>query len=256
MIDDIFINRLKDLANTTYIRNIPTFTNFLDLNGQTVYYEFILNKNMPPVNCTLNGGLILKDDILERRIACFYPKNYDEDMLNFPVSIIKVKPLNSKFADSLSHRDFLGAILNLGLERDVIGDILIMDNLAYLLIMDNMADYIINNLTRIKHTSVMCTICNETLIDYTPKFAEVKGSVASERLDGIIAFVYNLSRTTASEYISARKVFINGKLTLSKSQQLKYGDIVSVRGLGRFIFDEVVNTTKKGRFFIKARKYM
>ncbi len=256
MNDDIFTNRLKDLANTTYIRNIPTFTNFLDLNEQTVYYEFILNKNMPPVNCTLNGGLILKEDILERKLACFYPSDYDKSMLFYPVSTIKVEPLNSKFADKLSHRDFLGAILNLGLERDVIGDILIMDKYAYLLVIDSMADYIINNLTRIKHTSVICKICNEPLIDYTPNFIEIKGSVASERLDGIIAFVYNLSRNIASEYISSRKVFINGKLTLSKSQQLKYGDIVSVRGLGRFVFDEVVNTTKKGRFYIKARKYI
>lgn len=254
------MKRLNDLATTAYLRGIPTYTDYLDLNQQTEYIEYITSNKMPPVKTFLNGGLLLmkSNDFLERKIACFVPEDFltEDSCLKLPTSIIRVKPLNRKFADELSHRDFLGALMNLGIERHLLGDILVKDNTAYIFVMEKMADYICNNLFRIKHTSVSCEICEEYDFDYEPAFKEEKGSVASERIDGIIAFAFNMSRNEAVNYISAGKVFVNAREILSKSHTLKYGDIVSVRGKGRFIFDEVVATTKKGRFFIKIRKYV
>ena len=79
--------------------------------------------------------------------------------------------------------------------------------------------------------------------------------MASERIDAVISFAFNMSRNDAALFISSGKVFVNAREIISKSHTLKYGDIVSVRGKGRFIFDEIVATTKKGRYYIKIRKY-
>lgn len=258
MNQDIISNRFKDLASTAYNRGIPVFTDFLDLVQQTEYIDFISNKNMPPVKSMLNGGLIFLEDetdYLERKVACFYPSDIAYDF-QFPISIIQIKPVNKRFSDELTHRDFLGSLMNLGIERQLLGDILVKDNIAYVFALNKMADYICNNLFRIRHTSVTASVCTSYDFNYTPCYKEEKGSVASERLDAIISFAFNLSRSDAALFISSGKVFVNAKEILSKSFMLKNGDIVSVRGKGRFIFDEVVSTTKKGRFFIKIRKYI
>ena len=252
---DIISNRFKDLANMAYLKGIPAFTDFLDLKEQTKYIEFISEKNMPPVNTLLSGGVFFLDDCIERKMACFYPKDLDYD-ISFPISIIKVKPQNSKFADSLNHRDFLGSLMNLGIERHLIGDILVKDNMAYIFAEQKMSGFICESLTRIKHTSVVAELCDKYDFDYTPSYSEETGSVASERIDAVIAFAFNMSRNDAALFISSGKVFVNSGEIISKSHTLKYGDIVSVRGKGRFIFDEIMSTTKKGRFYIKIRKYI
>lgn len=254
---DIISNRFKDLANMAYLKGIPVFTDFLDLKEQTKYFEFISDKNMPPIDTMLNGGIFFLDkeaDFFERKMAGFFPKNFSYD-ISFPIIIIEVKPLNNKFSDSLNHRDFLGALMNLGIERHLLGDILIKDNTAYIFAVKRMGEFICEGLTKIKHTSVSARLCDKYYFDYTPSYKEEKGSVASRRLDGIIAFAFNMSRNDASLFISSGKVFVNSVEITSKSHTLKYGDIVSVRGKGRFIFDEITNMTKKGRYYIKIRKY-
>lgn len=255
---DIISNRFKDLANMAYLKGIPVFTDFLDLKEQTKYIEFISDKNMPPIDTILNGGIFFLDketDFLERKMAVFFPKNLSYD-ISFPISIIEIKPLNLKFADSLNHRDFLGALMNLGIERQLLGDILIKDNMAYVFAVKRMAEFICESLIKIKHTSVTAKSCDKYTFDYAPSYKEEKGSVASQRIDGVIAFAFNMSRNDAVTLISSGKVFVNSVEIISKSHTLKYGDIVSVRGKGRFIFDEITATTKKGRYYIKIRKYV
>ena len=257
---DIILNRFKDLANAAYLKGIPVFTDFLDLEEQTKYIEFISDKNMPPIDTLLDGGIFFLDknkenDFLERKMACFFPKDLSYDIV-FPISIIEVKPLNSKFADNLTHRDFLGALMNLGIERHLLGDILVKDNMAYIFTGNKMSGFICEGLTKIKHTSVAANLCDRYNFDYTPSYKEEKGSVASERIDAVIAFAFNMSRNAAAQMTASGKVFVNSREILSKSHILKYGDIVSVRGKGRFIFDEITATTKKGRYYIKIRKYM
>lgn len=260
MNQDIISKRLNDLANTAYIRDIPTFTDFLDLSQQAQYIQYIKSDKMPPVKTSLSGGLVFVnnsqdgEDFLERKIACFYPSNISYDVA-FPISIVGITPVNMKFSDELTHRDFLGSLMNLGIERHLMGDILVRDNKAYIFVLEKMAPFICENLTKIKHTTISASILSTYDFDYTPSYLGEKGSVASERVDAVIAFAFKMSRNDAALLISAGKVFINSREISNKSYVLKYGDIVSVRGKGRFIFDEIVSTTKKGRYFIKIRKY-
>ena len=95
--------RLIELANIAYNRNIPVYTDFLNLNEQNVYYN--ISKNlMPPIGAKPMGGY----NLAERKIIAFYPYEMEE-YLEYPYTVISIRPLNSRFAEELTHRDFLGA---------------------------------------------------------------------------------------------------------------------------------------------------
>ena len=174
-----------------------------------------------------------------------------------PVSIIKIAPKNSKYADNLTHRDYLGAILNLGIVRSKIGDIFIKDNIAYIYCMSDIAEYICENLTKVKHTF----IDNEVLpvnnsVDIKPTLKNITGTISNVRLDSVISTAFNMSRNSIIVYIENGKVFVNGKLITSNGYSIKENDIISVRGLGRFVFNRVLKETKKGRNLISIDLYV
>ena len=127
--------------------------------------------------------------------------------------------------------------------------------MAYVYVKSEIANYIIENLFKIKHTNVSITILEYTDIEVLPNFKEITGTISNVRLDSIIATAFNSTRSSILSYIEERNVFINGKLTVSNGAGVKNGDIISVRGKGRFIFDGVIKETKKGRNLIKLRLY-
>ena len=241
-------NRFSDLANSSYNRNIYTYTDFLNLNEISILNSY--KNQLPPVNVELAGG----NDYAERRITVFSPVDiyYTQDL---PIKLIEIAPINSHYADKLSHRDVLGAILNLGIVRSKIGDIFIKDNIAYVYCLEDIAKFISDNLTKIKHTIVKTDITNYKDISVTPDFKEIMGTIANVRLDSLIATAFGSSRNSIIPLIESGKVFINSKMTTNNGASIKDGDIISVRGKGRFIFDGVIKTTKKGRNLIKIRLY-
>lgn len=242
-------SRIQELATKCYSKGIYTYSDFLNLHEQNIFNTLITK--LPPINFSLVGGNIYA----ERKIIEFKPEEIYYDSYP-PIAVIKIVPLNSKFSDILSHRDFLGAILNLGIDRSKLGDILVKDNEAYIYAIDSMADFIIDNLKRIKHTTVMCSIHPLEDIDITPEFKEIVGTISNIRLDSVISLAFGTSRSSIVSYISDGKVFVNGKLTTSNGYPLKEDDTISVRGLGRCIFKEHLSVTKKGRNLIKVLKYI
>lgn len=246
--EQILKNRFLDLANTTYRRMIPTATDFLTLYEQDFFYQ--VKKDLPPVYSTLSGG----NSISERKLAIFLPDaEYAGSFL--PIAVLKLVPVQEKFSDELSHRDYLGALMNLGIERAVLGDIMIDGHTAYLYCKENMADYIMENLYMVKHTNMQVSRVEES-VEITPEFEEIRGSVATPRLDSVLALAFQGSRSKLSGLIEGKKVFVNSRLIESNSYQMKDGDIVSVRGHGKFIYNEQVGTTKKGRAYISLNKYI
>ena len=118
-----------------------------------------------------------------------------------------------------------------------------------------MKEFLKSELTRIKHTSVKIEETTE-IEEISPEFLHMEGSVSSERIDAVIAFAFSTSRSALSGLTAAEKVFLNGKVCYSNSQPLKQGDIVSVRGFGKFVYGGMISTTKKGRCFIALDKYI
>ena len=178
---------------------------------------------------------------------------YEED---FPIVTLRVSPKSERFADRLTHRDFLGTILGLGIERATVGDIVIRENVGYVFLSDKIAEYVKDSLTRIKHTDVKCEIISEIPGGDLYK-TEIKRIQANgERLDAIVAKVFCMSRDDASLLFKKRLVFADGREIESVSYNPKEGQVISVRGYGRFISRGYDSLTKKGKKNIDVEVYV
>lgn len=247
--EQFLLNRLLDIAERSYMSGRPEYSDFLNLNEQDI---FLSNKSkLPPVNYSLFGG----HNFSERKIIIFEPTDYYGEA-EVPIVAIKCKPVNAKFSDVLNHRDYLGALMNLGINRNVLGDILFDGNITYIICLDSICGYILESLLKVKHTIITTEkILLDGLTNVKPELKEITGFISSNRIDAIISVAHNVSRSQAADYISQGKVFVNSKLIISNSYTLKDKDIVSVRGLGRFIFNNIITTTKKNRLMISVSKY-
>lgn len=242
--------RILDLANRCYQQNQYTFSGFLNAGEQAVLYE--MEREIAFVPWKLFGG----SPDCERKMLRFGSEEqlgYEEP---FPICCLIAKPLIKKFADDLNHRDFLGALMNLGIERDVLGDIIVKDHIGYIFCGDAMAEYLQEHLDRVKHTSISCQITKDSPAAAAPEFAEEELVVSSNRCDAVVAKIYKLSRNQSIELFRTKKVFVNGRQYENNSGILKEGDIVSVRGFGKFIFSGFLMQTKKGRIRIGIKKYI
>lgn len=241
--------RLIELSRLAYNRGIVTFSDFLNLNELNILHTTPKNQFLSQYKTY--GGY----DFSERQMAAFLPDAlyYDYD---YPIQIIEISPVNKRFAEELNHRDYLGAVMNLGIERCKIGDIIAEDEKAFLFVKEEMADYIADHLTQIRHTSVKTAFVPEFHADYEPRYEEIKGTVPSIRLDTVLSLAYPVSRSKLTAQIEAGKVFVNGKLITSNGYRLKENDIISVRKMGRISYRGILSETKKSRFMISIRKYI
>lgn len=245
--------RLRDLANRAYTQNVYTYSSFLTPAELRWLKE--IRPELGYIDYTLFGG----GAMCERQMVCFGSEEMFGYSPNFPISLIKVEPLIDKFSDRLNHRDFLGSIMNLGLERSVLGDIRVKDEkIAYVYCTEGIGQYICDNLTRIKHTNVKCHICadEEKNMQAVPVLVDLKIIVASLRLDAIVAGVTGLSRGDTLKLFYSKKVSLNGIMCEKNSIILKENDIFSVRGYGKFVFCNVESETRKGRISIHIKKWI
>ena len=244
---DLIKKRFTELADRSYTMGQFTFTQFLGMAELSIFYE---EKNkLDYASPNVFGGY----DGAKREVVRFgNPEElgYEE---GFPIDVLAITPLMDKFAEELTHRDFLGALMGLGIERSLLGDIIVSGKKAYLFCLDRISGFIIENLTSVKHTSVSVRKTEAEDIKDIPKSFEKEKLIqaASERIDAVIAKVYNISRSAASEYFAQKKVFVNGRQTENTSLNLKQDDVVTVRGFGRFKLSEIVGTSKKGKLNIK-----
>lgn len=245
----MFQKRLIELSRTAYMRGIVTFSDFMNLNELNILHT--IPKNQLQSRYETYGGYHLA----ERQMVAFLPDALYYDY-NYPFQILEIKPVNQRFAEELTHRDYLGAVMNLGIERSKLGDIMIDDGSALMFIRDELVSYVTEHLTRIRHTSVQVSVTDRLQAEYEPKYEEIKGTVASVRLDTVLSLAYPLSRSKLTSCIESGRVFVNGKLITSNGYRLKEGDIISVRKMGRIIYDGVLSETKKGRYLTCVRKYL
>ena len=247
--DDFFLKRIRELANLSYHRDIVTFSDFLNLNEQNMVSS--LKRQFPQIVMEIFGGY----ENAERQMVAFHP-----DALAFtweyPIDCLKIEPKAIKFSESLTHRDYLGALLNLGIERSVIGDIVVQEKAAWFFCQNKMTDFFLDNLCRVRHTNILITKVDDPDKLPCPKLEAINGTCASVRLDSLISLAFKASRSSMVSYIEGEQVFVNGKLITSNGYEPKEGDIISVRGKGRFIFDGMSHQTKKGRCGVRILRYI
>ena len=241
--------RLIELSKIAYQRDIVTYSDFLNLNELNILHT--TPKNEWFTCYETYGGY----EYSERQMVAFLPDALCYEK-KYPICALKAEPLQRKFSEDLSHRDYLGAILNLGIDRCKLGDILIEDNYAIIFVHQSLRNFIMEELSRIRHTSVCITEIDAENVSYQPNTKEISGTVSSLRLDSLLSLAFSSSRSKLVSFIENGKVFVNGKLITSNGYQIKEDDIISVRGLGRFQFKELLSQTKKGRFYVKIHLYI
>lgn len=252
-------SRFIELSRIAYQREIITYSDFLNLNEQNILHT--LPKEDLYTGYASFGGY----GLAERQMAAFIPdalyfrcgkKTFTDNETGYPFSVLSVTALNKKFSEELSHRDYLGALLNLGIERSKLGDILITADEALVFAHNDMCDYISNELTRVRHTMVRVTKKESGGIDYRPDYEIIRGTVASVRLDTLLPLAFSSSRTRLSGLIEGAKVFVNGRLVTSNGYQVQEGDIISVRGMGKFRYEGADRRTRKKRIYVVIHKYI
>lgn len=242
-------NRFRDLADKSFSQGIYTFTGFLGLSEQSVFRQ--MEHELSYVGYVLFGGAQETD----RKVVRFGSAEEFGYEVEFPIVCIHIRPLMAKFADVLSHRDFLGALMNLGIERSALGDIRVGDREAYLFCLETMAGFICENLTQVKHTHVKCMPVKEAgeVPEEEPEHVTVQA--ASMRADAVLAKVYNKSREACLELFRAQKVYVDGRLCENNSHRLKAGETVNVRGFGKFKVLGEPRETRKGRLSVEVSVY-
>lgn len=241
------LEHLQDLSRRSVRQGCFVFSDFLTMEEQSALHR--MQRELGPF--TLFGGA----PGAERQMARFGDPaalGYEED---FPVACIRISPRSRKFADALTHRDFLGALMGLGIERDLLGDIVVRENEAWVFAAERIAGYITEQLEAVRHTAVRCERCEELPAGALFTTAPVRCVAASLRLDCVAGAVFHDSRSAVNALLAAKKIFVNGAVCENASYTVKEGDVISVRGCGKFIFAGINGKTKKDRVAFTAELY-
>lgn len=190
----------------------------------------------------------------ERRVLCVFPEWQEADKNEVPVSVIRFDV--PKFR-KLTHRDYLGTVMSLGIERSKTGDILTDDDGAYVFVKTEIAEYIARNVNKIANSGVKTHIISMTDFE-APKIktAEKMCVCASLRLDAVVSAMLNISRANTEKLIASGYVKLNHREVTDRSKTVEVGDLMSVRNWGRFALKEVGNNTRKGRLHITVERFL
>ena len=247
--EQLLKNRIADLAQQAFSRGIYTFSNFLSPMEQEIYHSV---KNSLPVSSHLFGG----SGISIRKLIIFGSKEELGYECEPPLTILHVKPKNERFAEECTHRDYLGALMSLGIERHVTGDIIVRGKEAWIFALDTAADFISESLTSVRHNEVVCNDAGGNVPELSERFETIEANLASERMDLVIGAAAGVKREAAKKLLESERVFVNERLVSSSGHKLKSGDVIVIRGFGKYIYDGQRNTTKKGRINVLIRKYV
>ncbi len=246
--EKLLIAKIDDLYKKCDKYATAAFSAFLDSAAQAVVSEKCLN--CAGYNLKMFGGF----EEAERKIFGVFNEWEEADESRFPISVLSIK---CKGAAKLAHRDYLGAVLSLGIDRCKVGDILVDDTGAVVFAADDIAEYIKNNISKIGRCGVEVGVCAVKEAQIPERRFEVINTVAaSERLDAVVAAALNMSRGSAAAAIESAKVQVNHRICESTSHKLRVGDLISVRGFGRVLLEDMGGVTRKGRLHITLKKFI
>ena len=244
--DPIFESHIRDLINKSKKIGRPVFSKFLN-DKERITAERVANS----LSCQylLFGGYPDADNVM------FSVYNEDEPLTSdFPIVCLKIN-ITNKNAD-LKHSDYMGAIMALGIDRDIFGDIISYPNTAYVFVLELMADYLIDNLTDIGREKCFVTAEDKTFTpDVKYKFSDQQIIIASDRLDCFLSALCRLSREKSIETIKKRLVYVNGTEAINPSKKINEGDKLVIRGYGKYIIGPCDGKTHKDRLKVKVKKY-
>jgi len=241
--DKMLLAHILDREAVCLHKNIPVETDFLDPRQQALVLSLSPHFTVKP---TLWGGY----EDAERKMLFFLPE-YMEAPPEDALCIIKAMHRDTR---PPGHRDYLGSILGLGVDRAGVGDILVEDNGAQLIVRASLSDFFATNYQsagRVHLSVAVLPISSLSIPEKEPLYKTA--SLASLRADAVLAAAFSVSRTLAQDAIRAQKVYCNNLPLLKGDKQLSVGDKLRWQGKGRFILEETGGTSRKGRLFVTFR---
>lgn len=253
--DKIVLAQILDKIEFAEKRDTIETTDFLDMYQIAMVNNFLRKIDLK--NVSLNGGF----EDAERKVLFLFSDKYDEKMLekNYgkAINIIRIS-LPDEEKGKYNHRNYLGGIVKLGIKREKVGDILVFEDGADILVKQEMSENLkqeLGTLTRFQNAQI--DIVNlEELRKPEIKVEEISIIVPSLRLDNIVSDLAKTSRSKAVQILDSERVFVNGQNETKASKQVKLGDVITIRGKGRFVVKEFTGTTRSGRTVVRIEKFV
>lgn len=242
----LLIARLDDIITASAKKQYPTFIGFLNEQQISVLTQHL--KKSKVSNYRFFGGYENSD----RCLLGISFGDYIEDYY-YPITGISFK---YKPEYKLSHRDFLGSLMGLGLKREAIGDILTGDGYTVIFIKDEIKKYVLSQIQKIGSVGVVTEEWDNYTLPIKNEFENISCTISSARLDNIVSALVGLSREKSATHIKQGLVFVNSVAVDNLSYTIKTGDKISIRGKGKFIVGDFSGLTKKGRLKLTVQKYI
>ena len=281
----MLIAAIDDKKEQCERRYAPVNTTFLDVHQRTIAESFCKGDKEIILLSEHADGTYDNPDVkgtgrlralfyggygdAERRLLVFLPEyteieevipqagNVSDEEVPEDCPLVVLKVRTSKGSRKLTHRDYLGSLLSLGIKREMTGDIIVYENGADIIILKEIADFLLMNYEKAGRTSLSLEIADISKLDVgNINIEEKSDTVASLRLDGLVSSVFGLSRGKAQEAIKAGLVFVNSAAVIKPDMQLEEGDKLVLRGRGKAVLREIAGRTRKDRIYIKFDKYV
>lgn len=247
--DKMLLAKVWDKVNNGMVRNIPAHTGFL--SPRELEMTRYLFGDVPGLHAF--GGYADS----ERKMLCYLPEYLDENFLMEDDSPVVCLSAQFYEGDTPTHRDFLGALMGLGIAREAVGDICVGTGRCDFFVTEEIAPYLLQNFTNAGRTKFR--LSRIALLDASipqPEVRLVKDTLASLRLDGVVSSGFRISRSLAAQAISAGKVAIDGLPCEKSDKNISEGATISLRGSGKIKLVKVNGQTKKGRISVEIHRYL
>ncbi len=258
---NILKGRIRDLINKANKYYSPVSSKFFSYTEISIIKDIFKEEKLissdgmiGDLNYFFFGGI----DECDSQCLFLAPSIFDIEAIkkeNSLISCLHIYPKNMKFSDSLTHRDVLGSLMNLGYERDEFGDIYLKENDIYVFVLDEISNNVKKELKKIKHTTVEVELLLSSSCPYKNELEERNINISSPRLDAMLAETFNLSRNDAQKLILGKNVFSQGKNILANDYLPKENERISVKGYGKFIYLGIFGKTRKERSIAKIKIY-
>ncbi|MDO4593873.1 MAG: YlmH/Sll1252 family protein [Tissierellia bacterium] len=234
------IKKAISLLEKAFYTKKFVYSFFLDPMEQKIISNIAKNND---IDIKFVGG----NEKAERKI---FLVNFNHCLNEDYIRVLIIKDIN------LEHKDILGALISLGIDRENIGDIVIDKNCEFVVLEDDYP-FIKYNLTKIANKSVKVEEKKiNTLMDKRLEYKINKIFVSSLRIDNLVSSILNLSRKKAKDLIKKKKIKIDYMIVDDPSYQVEEESLISIRGYGRYIFDQIIGSSKKGNYHIIYKKVL
>jgi len=251
--DKLLVSKLIDKIEQVNKTNKITYTDFLNLYEKNICLKILQKEN---INYIFYGGY----EGAEREICVVYPEKFTEEIVienaKNEIKIIRII-LPNMLKNKYMHKDYLGGLMKLGVKREKLGDIIVDSDGADIIVKNEMTVFLENEIKELSRfsKSKITTQNIEDIKVIEKELKELEVIVSSLRLDCVVSEIAKTSRSKANEIIRELRVFINYEKEENNSRTIKEGDILTIRGKGKFIIDSISGYTKKNRIILKILQY-